>query len=131
MFNFITSKAEAFALAKKNPRKVAWTVPFRKKRKKGLSELKSKRRTRRTVKYVRGIAGLSRDALLQRRHQGDDVRRMQREQARRAAKEEKKKRAAEKKRLRVCCVCARASHLVLVRSCLTVAACRVVVERSS
>jgi large subunit ribosomal protein L24e len=54
-FFFVTSKTESLFLQKKNPRKIAWTVLYRRKRRKGLKEEGTKRRTRRTQKFQRAI----------------------------------------------------------------------------
>merc|ERR1712202_99565 len=89
----LSSKCEALYLAKKNPRKISWTVLYRRKHKKGQQEEVVKRRTRRTVKNQRAIQGASWGEILAKRNQKPEVRKAQREQAVKAAKE--KKRAAE------------------------------------
>merc|ERR1711991_909022 len=50
-FYFLGSKVESLFLQRKNPRKIAWTVLYRRKHRKGLSEETTKRRTRRTQKF--------------------------------------------------------------------------------
>ena len=70
-------------MQRKNPRKIAWTVPFRRKMKKGLSEESSKKRTRRNVKFSRGIEGATREKILALRNQKPEVRAAQRDQAKR------------------------------------------------
>merc|ERR1711894_753182 len=83
------AKCEAAAAMKRNPRKINWTVLYRRKHKKGIEEEKSKKRTRRTTKFQRAITG----ATL-----GDII--AKREQAIRAAKERQKAKDATKKATR-------------------------------
>merc|ERR1712096_150663 len=92
-FMLLSSKCEALHLAKKNPRKISWTVLYRRKHKKGLQVEVSKRRTRRNVKHQRAIQGASWGEILAKRNQKPEVRKAQCEQAVKAAKE--KKRASE------------------------------------
>merc|ERR1712212_1050962 len=92
-FHLLSAKCEALLLAKKNPRKIDWTVLYRRKHKKGQQKEVVKRRTRRTVKNQRAIQGASWGEILAKRNQKPEVRKAQREQAVKAAKE--KKRAAE------------------------------------
>merc|ERR1712096_163296 len=92
-FHLLSAKCEALLLAKKNPRKIDWTVLYRRKHKKGQQEEVVKRRTRRTVKHQRAIQGASWGEILAKRNQKPEVRKAQREQAVKAAKE--KKRASE------------------------------------
>nr|CAJ17316.1 ribosomal protein L24e [Hister sp. APV-2005] len=89
-FTFLNSKCEHAHLMKRNPRKVTWTVLYRRKHKKGQGEEASKRRTRRTQKFQRAIVGASLNDILAKRNQRPEVRKAQREQAIRAAKEQKK-----------------------------------------
>jgi large subunit ribosomal protein L24e len=53
---FVSSKAESLFNQKKNPRKIAWTVLYRRKHKKGIAEEATKKRTRRIQKFERAIA---------------------------------------------------------------------------
>lgn len=92
-FHLLNGKCEALHLAKKNPRKISWTVLYRRKHKKGQQVEVAKRRTRRNVKHQRAIQGASWGEILAKRNQKPEVRKAQREQAVKAAKE--KKRAAE------------------------------------
>merc|ERR1712141_25687 len=87
---FINGKCEKAHAAKRNPRKVNWTVLYRRKHKKGLQEETSKKRTRRTQKFQRAITGASLADILAKRNQKPEVRKAQREQAVRAAKEKQK-----------------------------------------
>merc|ERR1711963_1275621 len=58
-FVFINAKSEKSHLMKRNPRKINWTVLYRRKHKKGQQEEVSKKRTRRTAKFQRAITGAS------------------------------------------------------------------------
>ncbi|TQS34084.1 hypothetical protein Golomagni_05546 [Golovinomyces magnicellulatus] len=78
-------------LGQTNPRRIAWTVLFRRKHKKGVSEEVVKKRSRRTIKTQRAIVGASLDVIREKRTQRPEVR----SAARAAAiKEGKDKRAA-------------------------------------
>lgn len=66
---------------KRNPRKVTWTVLYRRKHKKGQEEEATKKRTRRTQKFQRAIVGASLNDILAKRNQRPEVRKAQREQA--------------------------------------------------
>lgn len=66
---------------KRNPRKISWTVLYRKKHKKGTQEEVSKKRTRRNVKFQRAIQGASLEAIMAKRNQKPEVREAQRNQA--------------------------------------------------
>merc|ERR1712212_860672 len=68
-------------LMKRNPRKISWTVLYRKKHEKGTQEEISKKRTRRTVKFQRAIQGASLEAILAKRNMKPEVREAQRDQA--------------------------------------------------
>ncbi|CAH1406446.1 unnamed protein product [Nezara viridula] len=96
-FTFLNSKCEASHLMRRNPRKVTWTVLYRRKHKKGQEEEQSKKRTRRTQKFQRAIVGASLSDIMAKRNMKPEVRKAQREQAIRAAKEQKKATKAAKK----------------------------------
>merc|ERR1712154_58891 len=81
---------------KRNPRKVTWTVLYRRKHRKGIEEEVSKKRTKRTQKFQRAVVGATLQDILAKRNQKPDVRKAQRE-AIRAAKEVKKTQKAAKK----------------------------------
>lgn len=66
-FRFVASKEESLFRQRKNPRKLAWTQIYRRVNKKGVSEEVAKKRSRRTVKVQRGIAGLSLDDIKRKR----------------------------------------------------------------
>ncbi|XP_003747686.1 60S ribosomal protein L24 [Galendromus occidentalis] len=96
VFNFLNSRCLAAHLLKRNPRECRWTVLYRRKHKKGAEEETVKKRTRKTVKYQRAIAGTSLTEIMAKRNQKPEVRKAAREQAIRAAKE--KQRAAKAKK---------------------------------
>lgn len=75
---FVTSKEESLFLQRKNPRKIAWTVVFRRVNKKGVTEELAKKRSRKTVKHQRGIVGADLSAILAKRNQKPEVRDAQR-----------------------------------------------------
>merc|ERR1711962_1240017 len=97
LFNFLSKKSERSFLMKRNPRKISWTVLYRKKHKKGTTEEISKKRTRRTVKFQRAIRGASLEAILAKRNMKPEVREAQRDQAIKAAKDKAKAVKSEKK----------------------------------
>ncbi|XP_021366846.1 60S ribosomal protein L24-like [Mizuhopecten yessoensis] len=97
VFNFVNAKCERSHLMKRNPRKINWTVLYRRKHKKGQTEEISKKRTRRTTKYQRAITGATLTDIMAKRNQKPEVRKAQREQAIRAAKEKNKAKDAVKK----------------------------------
>ena len=68
-------------MMKRNPRKINWTVMYRRKHKKGSQEEVAKKRTRRTHKFQRSIVGASLTEIMARRNQKPEVRKAQREQA--------------------------------------------------
>merc|ERR1712133_267214 len=77
-------------LLKRNPRKITWTVLYRRKHKKGLEEDVQKKRTKRTQKFQRAVVGATLQDIMAKRNQKPEVRKAQREQAVRAAKDQKK-----------------------------------------
>lgn len=82
---------------KRNPRKVTWTVLYRRKHRKGIEEEATKKRTRRTQKFQRAIVGASLAEIMAKRNMKPEVRRAQREQAIKAAKDQKRATKAAKK----------------------------------
>ena len=62
-FYLSTRKAKAMYEQKKKPQKLAWTQAWRRLHKKNLDNRKKRTRTRKVVKYVRQISGLSLDNL--------------------------------------------------------------------
>merc|ERR1712107_465730 len=89
-YKFLSAKTQRAHDLRRNPRKVTWTVLYRRKHKKGIEEDVSKKRTKRTQKFQRAVVGASLNDILAKRNQKPEVRKAQREQAIRAAKEAKK-----------------------------------------
>ncbi|KAG8189050.1 hypothetical protein JTE90_025484 [Oedothorax gibbosus] len=96
-FLFLNKKCEASHKMKRNPRKVTWTVLYRRKHKKGIEEEAAKKRTRRAAKFQRAIVGASLSDIMAKRNMKPEVRKAQREQAVRAAKEKQRAQKAQKK----------------------------------
>lgn len=103
IFRFQSSKSASLFHQRKNPRRIAWTVLFRRQHKKGITEEVSKKRSRKTVKHQRAIVGASLDLIKERRSLKPEQRKAKRTEALAAAKEKKKadkeKRKAEKAKL--------------------------------
>jgi hypothetical protein len=59
---------------RRNPRKVTWTVFYRRKHKKGIEEEAAKKRTRRTHKFQRAIVGASLSEIQAKRNMKPEVR---------------------------------------------------------
>ena len=100
IFRFAGSKSESLFLQRKNPRKIAWTVHYRRMHKKGITEEVAKKRSRRTVKHQRGIVGADFAAIVAKRTQSAQVRTQQRLAAISKAKAEKKDKEAKKPKVR-------------------------------
>merc|ERR1712079_433051 len=96
-FRFLDGRSKKAHMLKRNPRKVTWTVLYRREHRKGVEEEVSKKRTKRTQKFQRAVVGATLQDILAKRNQKPDVRKAQREQAIRAAKEVKKTQKATKK----------------------------------
>ncbi|KAJ5194437.1 hypothetical protein N7491_001775 [Penicillium cf. griseofulvum] len=97
IFRFQRGKSESLFLQRKNPRRIAWTVLFRRQHRKGISEEVAKKRTRRVVKAQRAIVGASLDVIKERRSQRPEAREAARKQAIKDAKEKKAASASAKK----------------------------------
>merc|ERR1712096_501930 len=96
-FKFLDGRSHKAHLLKRNPRKVTWTVLYRRKHRKGIEEEVSKKRTKKHQKFQRAVVGATLQDILAKRNQKPDVRKAQREQAIRAAKEVKRTQKATKK----------------------------------
>ncbi|KAI0030922.1 ribosomal protein L24e-domain-containing protein [Vararia minispora EC-137] len=96
IFRFSTSKTESLFHQRKNPRKIAWTVVYRRMHKKGITEEVAKKRSRKTVKHQRGIVGADLTAIAAKRNQTAQVRAQQRQTAISKAKAEKKEKESKK-----------------------------------
>merc|ERR1711991_759170 len=94
----INKKIEKHFWDKKNPRKVPWTMVYRKIHKKGLAEESKRKRTRKQQKVTRAIVGASIEMITKRRTMKPEQRKSAREAALRKAKEEKKKTQQEKRK---------------------------------
>lgn len=94
---YLNSKCEHAAEMRRNPRKITWTVYYRRKHKKGQTEQEIKKRTRRTTKFQRAITGVSWNEILAKRNQQPEFRKAQRQDAINAAKQAKKVKAQQKK----------------------------------
>ncbi|CAK9295500.1 unnamed protein product, partial [Gordionus sp. m RMFG-2023] len=84
---FINKKCSILHLNKSNPRKICWTVLYRRKHKKGIQEETTKKRVRKVAKFQRAIVGASLTEIMAKRNQKPEIRKAQREQAIKAAKE--------------------------------------------
>jgi len=84
-------------LQRKNPRKIAWTVAYRRLHKKGVTEEVAKKRSRKTVKHQRGIVGASLEQINARRNQKPEVRAAARQAAIAKSKDDKKAKAEVRK----------------------------------
>merc|ERR1719248_187821 len=90
VYKFLDGRTMKAHLLKRNPRKVTWTVLYRRKHKKGIEEEAAKKRTKRTQKFQRAVVGATLQDIMAKRNQKPEVRKAQREQAVRAAKDAKK-----------------------------------------
>merc|ERR1712048_221845 len=89
-YKFLSAKTQRAHDLKRNPRKITWTVLYRRKHSKGIEEESTGKRTKKTQKFQRAVVGASLNDILAKRNQKPEVRKAQREQAIRAAKEAKK-----------------------------------------
>ncbi|KAF5310232.1 hypothetical protein D9619_010416 [Psilocybe cf. subviscida] len=96
VFRFASSKNASLFLQRKNPRKIAWTVVYRRMHKKGITEEVAKKRSRKTVKHQRGIVGADLATIAARRNQTAAIRTQQRLAAITKAKTEKKDKESKK-----------------------------------
>ncbi|KAK3336673.1 ribosomal protein L24e-domain-containing protein [Podospora appendiculata] len=97
IFRFQNGKSESLFLQRKNPRRISWTVLFRRQHRKGISEEVAKKRTRRTVKAQRAIVGASLDVIKERRTMRPEARSAARLAAIKESKDKKQQAAAAKK----------------------------------
>ncbi len=80
-FRFLNGRSHKAHLLKRNPRKVTWTVLYRRKHKKGVEEETAKKRTKKTQKFQRAVVGATLADIMAKRNQKPEVRKAQREQA--------------------------------------------------
>merc|ERR1711881_735545 len=97
----INGKSETLLKNKKNPRKITWTILYRRKHKKGtMTEIDARKRSRRALKTQRGVAGQSWAEIQAKKAIKPEVRKAQRDAAIAAAKAKKKAEADKKKAAR-------------------------------
>ncbi|KAL1893426.1 60S ribosomal protein L24 [Ceratocystis pirilliformis] len=97
IFRFQNSKSESLFLQRKNPRRISWTVLYRRHHRKGISEEVAKKRSRRTVKAQRAIVGASLDVIKERRSMRPEARQAARAAAIKESKDKKSAASAAKK----------------------------------
>merc|ERR1739841_420118 len=94
---FLNGKCNSLYRQSKNPRKIAWTVLYRRKHKKGLAVDGKKKKARKVAKYQRAVGSVEFSQIAKLRNEKSDFRKLQREQAivaaKKAAKEAKAKAA--------------------------------------
>merc|ERR1712036_14636 len=94
----INGKSETLLKNKKNPRKITWTILYRRKHKKGtMTEIDARKRSRRALKTQRGAAGQSWAEIQAKKNQNPALRKAEREKAINEAKRKKKEQADKKK----------------------------------
>jgi len=96
-YKFQNSKAKSLFLQRKNPRRIAWTILFRKMHKKGVTEEVTKKKSKKAVKHQRAIVGASLDDIKQKRSQKPEARLAARQEAIKQAKQQKKEAESKKK----------------------------------
>ncbi|KTW30686.1 hypothetical protein T552_00399 [Pneumocystis carinii B80] len=92
VFRFSCRKTGSLFIQRKNPRKITWTILYRRMHKKGITEEVAKKRARRTMKFQRAIVGASLEVIRERQNQREEVRL---EARRKAIKEGKEKKQAQ------------------------------------
>ncbi|QPG74411.1 60S ribosomal protein L24B [Brettanomyces nanus] len=90
VFRFQNSKSTSLFHQRKNPRRLAWTVLFRKQHKKGVTEEVQKKRARKFVKHQRAVVGASLDLIKERRSMRPEQRKAKTQEALKVKKEKKK-----------------------------------------
>ncbi|ODQ65394.1 hypothetical protein NADFUDRAFT_51988 [Nadsonia fulvescens var. elongata DSM 6958] len=97
IFRFSCSKSRSLFLQRKNPRRISWTVLYRRKYRKGVTEEVAKKRTKKTVKHQRAIVGASLDVIKAKRTARPEARQAARAEAIKEGKEKKKAAEAKKR----------------------------------
>lgn len=97
VFRFQSSKSESLFKQRKNPRRIAWTVLYRRQHKKGITEEVAKKRSRKAVKHQRGVVGATLDVIKERRAMRPEARKAARDQAIKEGKEKRKAEESKKK----------------------------------
>jgi len=80
-FKFLDGRSHRAHLLRRNPRKVTWTVLYRRKHRKGVEEEAAKKRTKKSQKFQRAVVGATLADIMAKRNQKPEVRKAQREQA--------------------------------------------------
>merc|ERR1712071_14000 len=88
---FLNLKSKSLYQQGIKAQRLTWTQQWRRRNKKGRTEMGAKKKTRRATKVVKAIQGLSIEDLKKRRTQKPEYRKAQRDAALREAKERKKK----------------------------------------
>ena len=97
-FKFLCRKTKSLFLQKLNPRKLSWTVLYRRMHKKGTLEETGKKKARKVNKSAnKAIVGASLELIKAKRNQKPEVRAAAREAALREVKERAKAKQAAKK----------------------------------
>ncbi|EMR11438.1 hypothetical protein PNEG_00457 [Pneumocystis murina B123] len=89
VFRFFCRKTGSLFIQRKNPRKITWTILYRRMHKKGITEEVAKKRTRRTLKFQRAIVGASLEVIREKQNQREEVRMEARRKAIKDGKEKK------------------------------------------
>merc|ERR1712124_34517 len=101
MGTLINGKSENLLKSKKNPRKLIWTILYRRKNKKGtMTEIDARKRKRRVTKINRGVGNLSWAEVQAKKAQRPEIRKAQREAAIEKEKQRKKEAAKKKEMLK-------------------------------
>ena len=97
-FKFINQKVRSLFTQRLNPRKLAWTMMYRRMHKKGTLEDSNKKRARKVTKAAtKSVVGASLELIKQKRNQKPEVRAAAREAALREVKERAKAKQTAKK----------------------------------
>ena len=97
-FRFINRKVKSLFTQRLNPRKLAWTIMYRRMHKKGTLEETGKKKARKVNKgAAKAVVGASLELIKQKRNQKPEVRAAAREAALREVKERAKAKQATKK----------------------------------
>ncbi|KAG5440248.1 hypothetical protein PCANB_001818 [Pneumocystis canis] len=90
VFRFFCRKTCSLFLQKKNPRKISWTILYRRLHKKGITEEAVKKRSKRIIRHQRAIVGATLEMIHERRNQKEEVRIAARQMAIKDGKEKKR-----------------------------------------
>ena len=97
-FKFLSRKVKSLFTQRLNPRKLSWTVLYRRMHKKGTLEDTQKKKARKVTKSAnKAVVGASLELIKAKRNQKPEVRAAAREAALREVKERAKAKSADKK----------------------------------